>query len=353
MIKKGRTERAIVNKAFKLKISKDNKWRCRELSFLRKSYKRLEVYKIAKKLRRSKIAIWGKAYDIGLKRRIKLNLPLSAYVPSANLAWLVGYLLGDGYLTTCWTIGAKTKDNDLKEFYLKIFKKWSKFKKEKFIIKQEKGKYNDAVKGRVYVCKRKWVVRVCSKEAWQFLKQFQDNPLYCLKFFLKEYWKFVLKGLWDTEGHITSYKDSNRMVVGFSNSNKKILRLYEKICSDLGFHTIKVKRSDETIIDICSLAEVLDFVEKIGITIRRKEQKIRNKINEIKKKRNIYYKAIKMKEKGLKRKQILEKLSGFLSPGTFDGWIYSDTKPYYIENAKLNKNKIEKDGRCFCGLFVR
>jgi len=258
----------------------------------------------------------------------------SAYQSNENLAWLIGYLLGDGYLTTGWVIGSKTKDTDLKDFYIKKFREWSGFNENNFLVHQEERKYNDEKKRKVYTCRKIWVVRVCSKEAWEFLKKFKDNPLHSLEFFPKECWKFILKGLWDAEGSITSRKGNNRIVVGFSNSNEEILKLYEKICLTLGFHPKLAKGNGGKAINIYSLAEILDFVDEIGITIARKRKKVINRINELKEKRDTYHTVIRLKKEGLKRKQILEKFNGFLSPGTFDGWVYSDEKPYYIENAK-------------------
>ena len=178
------------------------------------------------------------------------------------------------------------------------------------------------------------MVRVCSKEAWIFLKKFKHNPLYSLKFFPKKYWQFILKGLWDAEGSIVLRKNHNGMVIGFCNSDSKILELYEKICFTLGFHATSAKGNRVDTINIYSIAEILDFVNQIGITIKRKKQKAIGRIENLKRKREIYYTIIRLKNKGLKRKQIWEEMKGEISWGTLDGWIYSNRKPYYIENAK-------------------
>ena len=308
------------------------RWNSKDVSFLRRNYEKLSVSisEIAKRLNKSRRAIVHKANRLGLKRgqgAPHKRLPPSAKKPSKELAWLIGYLLGDGYLTTSWTIGMKTKDNDLKEFYIKNFRKWGKQKREEFIISQEKGEYNDKEKKKVYICKRKWVVRVCSKEAWQFLKQFKGEPLCSLKFFPKEYWKFILKGLWDAEGSISPAK--GRIDISFSNSSEKILTLYEKLCLSLGYHPLKFKDGDEGKIILCRMGEVQDFVERIGITILRKRDKIRNRLREIKKKMKkinermgIYYKIKKFKENGMKRKEIMERINRKVPISTFDNWFY-------------------------------
>lgn len=252
--------------------------------------------------------------------------------PNKILAWLVGYLLGDGYLATNWTIGMKSKDTDLKKFYIKNFERWSKFKKEEFVINQEEGEYNDKKKGKIYNCKKRWVIRICSKDAWQFFKKFKDDPLYCLKFFPRKYWKFILKGLWDAEGHITPAK--GRIEVGFSNSNEKILVLYEKLCLFLGYHPLKFKDGDESKIMLCRMRKVQDFVEKIGVTIKRKQYKIRNRLREIRikikkidKRIEIYFKLKKLRGKGIQRKEIWEKIAKQIPIRTFDKWFYNVGKP--------------------------
>jgi len=313
------------------------KWANKETLFLKENYSKLTIEEIARKLNRSEESIHCKAFYLGLRKTRGYppkELPSSAYKPSEGLAWIVGYLLGDGYLTTCWTIGAKTKDNDLGKFYIKKFNEWSGFNNNKFLVHREERKYNDIDKGKVYTCEKVIVIRVCSKVAWQFLKKFKEDPLYSLEFFPKKYWKSILKGLWDAEGNITPYKGDNRIVIGFANSNEKLLKLYETICLSLGFHPRLTRRDREKSFNICSLAEVLDFVDKIKITIARKRKKVMNRINKLRKKAEIYRKVIRLRKEGLKRKQILEKLNGSLSPGTFDNWVYSGRKPYYIENAK-------------------
>lgn len=324
------------------------KWTIEELKILRTFYPKnhlsniLELLKkqdmkvdtTSREIGRSKTAIYNKASEINLKKRNSLELLPSMCIPSESLAWLIGYLLGDGYLTTGWVIGMRTKDDDLKDFYIKKFREWSRCGKDKFIVNREEKKYRDEKKGKIYTCKKIWVIRVCSKKAWQFLRNFKRNPLYSLKFFPKKYWKFILKGLWDAEGNITPRKGNNRIVIGFSNSNEEILKLYETICSSLGFYPKLVEGNSEKAISIYSLAEILKFVDEIGITIARKRKKVMDRINELRKKKEVYRIVIRLRKKGLKRKQILEKFHRFLSPGTFDGWIYSGKKPYYIENAK-------------------
>jgi len=160
------------------------------------------------------------------------HLTKSAREPSKELAWLVGYLLGDGYFTRGWVIGMKTKDRDLKDFYIKNFEQWSEH--SKFCVSQRKKHFQKFSNG-TYCCKPVWSVRACFKEAYFFLRRFKNRPLYSLEFFPKKHWRFILKGLWDSEGCMTLRENNNRIQVSFVNSNERILRLYEKLCLSLGF----------------------------------------------------------------------------------------------------------------------
>lgn len=319
-----------------MKRKTKKRWSNKEIAFLEENYRGLANKEIAKKINRSRISICHKAIRLGLKkdRTIPLKrLPLSAKKPTKILAWLVGYLLGDGYLTTNYTIGMKTKDNDLKEFYMKKFKEWSKFKQEEFVINREEGKYDDKKKGKIYTCRKIWIVRACSKEAWQFLKQFADEPFYSLKFFPREYWKFILKGLWDAEGHISPAK--GRLDIGFSNSNENISTLYKKICVSLGYYPREYVYNGEIKIILHRMKDVTDFVNIIGITIGRKQSKSRNriikikrKIKEIKKRIKIFNKIEELKGANMERKEIWERINSKQIPkSTFDKWLYCYRKP--------------------------
>jgi intein-encoded DNA endonuclease-like protein len=255
------------------------------------------------------------------------SLPSSAYEPSKEFAWLVGYILGDGYLTTGYTIGAKTKDKDLKDFFIQTFKKWSNH--NKFSVRYEKTRLCKFSNG-IYKCERIFVIRVCFKEAYFLLKRFKDNPLYCLEFFGKEYWKHILKGLWDAEGHIRC-DNEGRLRVGFTNYNKNVLEIYKTICLSLNLQPHCTERD----IYLSNIHDILIFVDEIGITIKRKLSKIvRERIKKLKEMRKLYQKIIELRKTGLKRSQIWKKVNKKIPLGTIDGWIYSGKKPYCIENAK-------------------
>jgi len=187
----------------------------------------------------------------------KHTLPLSSYFPSEELAWLIGYILGDGHFKhtndESWSIRVSTVDKELQECFMEKFKQWSNY--DSFYTR--KKNYDDR--------RDLFITRACFKEACKFLKPFEKDPLKCLKFFPKKYWKWILKGLWDAEGCIT-LSNANSLKLTFSNTDKEIQELYLRICKYLGFspHQYGVN------ISILKTLEVVKFVRKIGVTVKRK-----------------------------------------------------------------------------------
>jgi len=202
-----------------------------------------------------------------IPKNCKHRLPNKAYKPSKPLSWLVGFILGDGNIFNN-TITITTIDKEIKNMFIKNFKKWSNFKK--FYVYIDKRKEQKFSNGKYYKVKDRINIRVTFKEASIFLQKFKNNPLYCLEFFPKKYWKYILKGLWDAEGSIFLTR-KNYIRIVFSNTNKEILILYKKICSSLGFkfYVSKLKRNRVNIV-IENLSDVINFIDIIGITIKRK-----------------------------------------------------------------------------------
>lgn len=259
-----------------------------------------------------------------IRPHYKNKLPDNAYFSSKELAWLIGYILGDGYITQNNTvIGMKTKDNEIKNLFIKYFRNWSNY--NNFIIDY----YNERIQkfsNGTYKCKPIWSVRVCFKEAGLFLKQFKDKPIYSLQYFPNKYWKYILKGLWDAEGNINLNK--NRIRIIFTNYRLDILKLYETICSYLNFRYSK----DKTHIYISNLPDVIRLVDEIGITIKRKYTiQLKNRFAELRNMTKIYYKVKNLKRMNLKRREIWRRIDKRIPLGTLDGWLYGNVVPCYID----------------------
>jgi len=123
----GRTENSVTHKARRLGVAKEKKhWTEEETEILKKNYHKKTAKEISEMIDRTPGAIRNKASCLGLKKgNLKYSLPDSAREPSSELAWLIGYILGDGSLIReRWRIGVVTKDEELKKKYLDTFKKW-------------------------------------------------------------------------------------------------------------------------------------------------------------------------------------------------------------------------------------
>ena len=340
-------------------------WTKEEIKFLKNNYKNLKYKEIAQKLNRTESSIWGKCYNLRLikergfcdekkiikklkqyashlrhspsvaeidttllsscrrcfggfnkaKEKAKLEtrpkvyiLPRSAYFPSKESAYIVGVLLGDGSfrfqtskIRKSYVIIFASKDKDFMDYFIESFNKWSRYTPVVSVI--EAG-YHKFPNNRISYCQKAWVTQICFKEAWYFLKQFQDKPLFCLKFFPKKYWKRILKGLWDAEGSVSLHGPDN-LRMHFVNSNPYILNLYKKILKRFDFiYSIYTREGSSKDICIYKPTEAVRFINKIkGITIRRKlKPKIVRTINFLNRKninfKQKVYEAVKQIPKG-------------------------------------------------------
>jgi len=307
-------------------------WTKEEIKFLKNNYKKLKYKEITQKLGRTESSLWAKCYEIRLikgrcfwsKKEIikrlrqyafrlrrspsvgEIDIPLlsacrrhfgtlnkakekaklktkpnlyvlskSVYSPSKELAYIVGVLLGDGsfrYQTSktrkSYVIIFASKDKDLMDYFVKSFNRWSQYTPVISIIKSD---YHRFPNNRISYCQKAWITQICFKEAWYFLKQFRDNPQFCLKFFPEKYWKWILKGLWDAEGSVCLHGPNN-LRTHFVNSDASILSLYKKILERFNFiYSVYVREGDSRDICIYKPIEAIRFINKIkGITIRRK-----------------------------------------------------------------------------------
>lgn len=307
-------------------------WTKEEIRFLKNNYKKLKYKEIAQKLGRTESSLWGKCYELRLikgrcfwnqekiikklkkyardlkhspsvgeidislrsacirhfgtlnkaKEKAKLKtkpnlyvLPSLAYQPSRELAYIIGALIGDGSFRfqesktrKSYVIIFASKDKDFMEYFIENFNKWSQYTPTISVVKENYHKFPN---NRICYCQKVWVTQICFKEAWYFLKQFRDSPLFCLKFFPEQYLQWILKGLWDAEGSISLHGPDN-LRAQFVNSNPRILNLYKKIIEGFNLnYSVYIREGSLRNICIYKPIEAVRFINKIkGITIKRK-----------------------------------------------------------------------------------
>ncbi len=374
------------------------KWNLKEINFLQNNFQDLSYIEISKKLNRSISSIYWKAFELKLKkgrwnennrlnknkiigllikekerlgrspsiREIPISLksacqrhfgsfnkakkaaklkiknhiklfPKRAYKPSNELAYIVGLFLGDGNLRiqktknrTSYVLSFTTKDKDLMNYFIYQFKKWSGYIPEIAIRKEGYRKFPN---GNVSYFNKTYNIQFCSKEALCILKKFFDKPLICLNFFEKKDYNWIIKGLWDAEGCIRIYHNSLR--IHFSNSSKKIIKLYTKLVKKFNIPFSIHKNGCVFNVDILGRKEKNKFIKIIkGITIKRKRdllKKINNKSPDFSQK---VYRLLK------------EIPCGYVS--TYSEVAKAlDTKAYRAVGNALNKNKFPEVYPCY------
>jgi intein-encoded DNA endonuclease-like protein len=285
--------------------------------------------------------------DLGLnvnlwKKRYKL-LP-SAKKFSPELGYIIGVLLGDGYLHyngSSGIIGLGTKDKDFADFFAKQLEKWSGKKPKRY---EEMGRFFKSVNGKIYKSKKKYIVNLCSTSAYEFLKEKLGiikvgnknvptnlNWIYSTP---KEFKRMVLKGLWDSEGHI-DIKDHS---IGFSNTNLEIIELYENLCKDLNLPTHRQyfpNAGAEYRVLIIGIKNLLKFQKQIGITIKRKREKLKRFLSPYKKRIKIYKLLFKLKKETgygrIRLQRLLQEKYGYnISSRTINSWLSGKHSPLGI-----------------------
>ena len=207
-------------------------------------------------------------------REYAKQLPKKAHQPSKELAYIIGILLGDGSFRyqkskerTSYVIIYATKDKELMEYFSNKFKKWSNSKPNISIIKGGIKKFPG---GNISKYQETYNTQIGFRDAWLFLKQFKNSPEYCLKFFSKKEYNWLIKGLWDAEGCI---RISNKNIrTDFSNSDEKLLNLYKELLKEFDIrYQINRLKSGGTNITISDKLSNFKFLKTIkGITIERK-----------------------------------------------------------------------------------
>ncbi len=318
-------------------------WSNKEIEFLRNNYKKMKYKDISKKLDRSLGSIWYKCHELDLiqdkwskrkvinclkiferrtglapsarnigipllkaceryfgslnnakkaaKLEIKLNkniLPHSAYSSSKELAYITGLVLGDGSLRfqkskerTSYVIFFSSKDKDLMESFVDSFKAWSNYIPKIYMRHDGWRKFPSGSQSYYH---KNFCTQISFQNAYFVIKKFKDDPLYCIHFFHKNHYGWLLKGLWDAEGSIRINNKSLR--IHFANKDTRIINLYTSL---LDFHGVNWRKNtyrdgcfDISISDIFGTLEFIRIMD--GITIKRKLKPEIRKFLELKEK---------------------------------------------------------------------
>jgi len=298
-----RTPIAVVKRANKLGITKQEKWNkervISELLELKEKYGNV-TFTLIRKIKKQGLynatiryfGSWNNAkIELGLgKIRNRFNkLPKSAYDFTPELGYVVGVVIGDGTIHRR-TIKLKTIDYDFIEAFRYNIEKWSGIKtKERIVTIEETLRHlknsKESVVKTLRHPKNMYDIRLYSQEASMFLKSLIDNILnnkIDIDSLPKEFKIMFIKGLFDSEGSVGYNKNKYGRIypkVIFCNKDVRLVKLVENILHSFGFHTTKyVSKYNEWFITIAKVKEVLKFYNMIGFSIKRKQDKLKKLI---------------------------------------------------------------------------
>lgn len=190
---------------------------------------------------------------------------------TSDLSYILGVIYGDGYFNGNNQIGLGTKDRDFMEYFSYILEKWSNKKPSKVIRLQNNRPYYESL--------------LCFKDANLFVREFIKEKIKIPEQILdsnnQEVFSMFIKGFCDSEGSIVIL-EGKYGIIKISNQNKLVLNQVRSMMIKLGFCENKVKivlnnrskNGNVYILRICSRDQLELFNQKIGFTIRRKQDKL-------------------------------------------------------------------------------
>lgn len=233
------------------------------------------------------------------------------------MGYVIGAMLGDGSVEDNTTYhpyqcSLEVVDKDFILYFIKKFEEWTGYK---LLLSKN--------------TRKSYFVRTCRKEVNQILSKYKNNPLLCLHFPLNVQ-KQVLKGLFDAEGHAIPLS-KNAVEIGITNYDKKIILLLKQILTnnDIVFKSYERRKCKEIVIR--RMSEVLKFIENInGITIQRKYNKIKFRLEKAKQLKNLYYHVFYLHKQGWSGQKIWEITGKVVHRSTIQEWLYCNDAPFSV-----------------------
>jgi len=286
-----------------IKNSEFWKERNRNLSRLKTKWNlekiKLEIHKIIleqnnphpnlRKLGRLDICSWLSAHKIKYRQLIsELEFGFNPSTNQEKLGYLIGVLLGDGYLINWkkerkiprrgiiqkYTFGLNTTDKDFAKEFLRVGENFSNIKGIVYETKPHIYKFGK----RSGISKRQFCVNFNNKEFYEYMIQKKniDYLLNNLQTFSKEFLIGLLRGLWDSEGNLSIDKKYKKYhTLSFYNKNPKNIQLFINVCKVLGLQPSEnVRISNKEYNVLCAYIyghkKIKEFINLIKPTIQRK-----------------------------------------------------------------------------------
>lgn len=214
--------------------------------------------------------------EIGLQNRIAL-LPMY-HETTDGLAYIVGVLMGDGYLSKGQVVGLNVTDQEFAQAFASAlatqFGRVSSVKpyRPKSVLTMIKGGIRA---GSLITSKRlQHRVKLHSVEAAQFLERIRSKDwVFRLTKGQRISW---LRGAWDSEGSIYRRTDSNTWVVQFSVKEGWFGRLFARVLAEsVGIiaGVAHYESDNQWHISFARLPDVVRFFDIVQPTIQRKRER--------------------------------------------------------------------------------
>ncbi|MBW2976466.1 hypothetical protein KY347_03395 [Candidatus Woesearchaeota archaeon] len=204
-------------------------------------------------------------------QQIKLmnrKMPEESKELTKELAYIAGVMLGDGYFAE-YSFSLDTIDKEFRDYFSHVVKKWS----------NKKPSLREFVNNTSYF----YGCLVCSKDACDYLGHLIDDKEKFLKEILscnnEDIKSSFIKGFSDSEGSILE----DHRFIRIYNTNKGLLESINQLLVSLGFDNNKMHirlSTDKTYeLGIKSHKNIELFYKKIGFTIKRKQKRLKNFID--------------------------------------------------------------------------
>ncbi len=196
---------------------------------------------------------------------------------SKTLAYIVGVVMGDGYLGK-YDVRLDTIDLEFaRAFRMTLIRK---FGRKPTLNRKREHEMVSPINGKTYLCKPYFNFTLVSKATVDFLSSIQTEAW--VRSLPLEYKIDWLRGIWDAEGAVSrSWKGKARSWrVGFFNTEERIARLFADLVEEVtGIHlSIRYGQGpgwSVWTVGFGRLPDVVKFADILAPTIRRKQREFK------------------------------------------------------------------------------
>lgn len=221
---------------------------------------------------------YNKIHELGIARKTRAGrlLKIGYDIITDELSYIVGVLYGDGYIIQAYGgVGLESIDKEFADEFGRCLVKQFGLNLNKYETK--KKPLLDWRNGKTYIRKNTFIVRMLSVKIRDYLTEIQN-----FEFINKLNYEqkiIFLRGLWDSEGSVGSYKFRRGVInsVSFYHKTEKLCNVYRDLVKETcGFEPFVKKRSGSY--DMYSSyfykkEYIRQFYDIVNPTIQRKRDK--------------------------------------------------------------------------------